>query len=106
MTAFDGSPVRSDYALLSQWWNAGDGDGGYRALLYNTITLHDGNRVPGLVQGGPSRTSPATLEALLRALPATEWVAENAGTVLFRQGGRDYLRAPGGTWNEYGGTPQ
>jgi cellulose synthase operon protein YhjU len=209
MTAFDGSPVRSDYALLSQWWNVGDGDGGYRALLYNTITLHDGNRVPGLagvssrdsytprlrqlfsdlgrfldlveqsgrptvvvlipehgaalrgdsvqvsglrelptraitrvpvavklsgfpgikpgagpllvdrpssylalnaliaglLQSGPSRTSPASLETLLGALPATDWVAENAGTVLFRQGGRDYLRAPGGTWSEYGGAP-
>jgi cellulose synthase operon protein YhjU len=209
MTAFDGSPIRSDFALLSQWWNAGDGGEGHRALLYNTITLHDGNRVPGLagvssrdsytprlrqlftdlgrfldlveqsgrptvvvlipehgaalrgdavqvsglrelptraitrvpvavkligfpnlksgagpllidrpasylsltaliaglLQGGPARTTPASLQALAQALPGTEWLAENAGTLMFRQGGRDYLRTPNGTWSEYGGTP-
>jgi cellulose synthase operon protein YhjU len=211
MNSFDGTPIRSDYALLAQWWNAADAGGGapaHRALLYNTITLHDGNRVPGLgggssqtyvprlrqlfadlgrffdlveqsgrptvivlipehgaalrgdavqvsglrelptraitqvpaavklvgfplarsagsgpllvdrpsgylsltaliagiMQAGPARTSPAYLQTLVRAVPATEWVAENAGTVLFHQGGRDYLRTPGGDWAEYGGS--
>jgi cellulose synthase operon protein YhjU len=213
MTSFDGTPVRSDYALLSQWWNAQEasavGAGGtvHRALLYNTITLHDGNRVPGmgsaasrdtyaprlrqlfadlgrfldlveqsgrptvvvlipehgaalrgdamqvsglrelpsraitrvpvavklvgfaalgtgsrtpvlidrpssylslsaviggLLQVGPSRATPAYLQSLARAVPATEWAAENAGTVLFHQGGRDYLRSPAGSWAEFG----
>jgi cellulose synthase operon protein YhjU len=213
MTSFDGTPIRSDYALLAQWWNAeapaGTGGAAYahRALLYNTITLHDGNRVPGLggassrdsytprlrqlftdlgrffdlveqsgrptvivlipehgaalrgdavqvsglrelptraitrvpvavklvgfagaraatggplrvdrpssyltltaliaglVQSGPARTTPAYLQSLLRAVPETDWVAENAGTVLFHQGGRDYLRTPAGSWTEFG----
>lgn len=212
MSAFDGSPIRSDYALLSQWWNAPDAageGGGHRALLYNTITLHDGNRVPGmngassrdtyaprlrqlladlgrflgrveqsgrptvivlmpehgaalrgdaeqvsglrelptraitrvpvavklvgftnvpagphrpllidrpasyltltaliagLAQAGPSRASPDYLLSLARSVPGTEWVAENAGTLLFHQGGRDYLRSPGGSWAEFGVT--
>jgi hypothetical protein len=43
------------------------------------------------------------MQTLVHALPSTDWVAENAGTVLFHQGGRDYLRTPGGTWSEYGG---
>jgi len=213
MTAFDGTPVRSDYALLEHWWNAdgaaATGDSGtiHRALLYNTITLHDGNRVPGigggssretyvprlrqiladlgrfldlveqsgrptvvvlipehgaalrgdaaqvtglrelptraitrvpvavkllgfpalgaasrgplvidrpasyltltaliggLLQAGPAGASPAYLQSLARAVPATDWVAENAGTVLFHQGGRDYLRSPAGNWTEFG----
>jgi len=210
MTSFDGTPIRSDYALLAQWWNAGTaGDGGHRALLYNTITMHDGNRVPGLggatsrdsyaprlrqlfadlgrffdlveqsgrptvivlipehgaalrgdsvqvsglrelptraitrvpvavklvgfpgaraagagpllvdrpssylglmtlvaglIQSGPAHTSPASLQALVRALPTTDWAAENAGTVLFHQGGRDYLRTPAGSWSEFTAT--
>jgi len=213
MTAFDGTPVRSDYTLLAQWWNAVGAaaatDSAYvhRALLYNTITLHDGNRLPGvgggssrdsylprlrqlfadldrfldlveqsgrptvvvlipehgaalrgdavqvsglrelptrpitrvpvavklagfpalgprsrgplridrpasyltltaliggLLQSGPERTSPESLQSLARAVPATDWVAENAGTVLFHHGGRDYLRAPAGSWAEFG----
>jgi cellulose synthase operon protein YhjU len=56
MSAFDGSPVRADFELLQHWWLAREnerGDGRYRALLYNTISLHDGNRVPGLA--GSSR---------------------------------------------------
>lgn len=50
MSAFDGTPIRSDFDVLSQWWRnqqAGAGDR-HHAVLYNTITLHDGNRVPGL----------------------------------------------------------
>jgi cellulose synthase operon protein YhjU len=212
MSSFDGTPIRSDYSLLSQWWNAagaaGASDTGdvHRALLYNTITLHDGNRVPGLtgtnretfpprlhqlfadlgrffdlveqsgrptvivlipehgaalrgdamqvsglrelptraitrvpvavklvgfpgariaggpllvdrpssyltltaliaglIQSGPAHTSAAGLQSLVRAIPATDWVAENAGTVLFHQAGRDYLRTPSGSWAEFGG---
>lgn len=51
MHAFDGTPIFSDYELLARWWNAG-GNGRKpnappRAVLYNTITLHDGNRLAG-----------------------------------------------------------
>jgi cellulose synthase operon protein YhjU len=48
MTAFDGSPVRADGELLAQWQRQHAGDEGHDVLLYNTITLHDGMRVPGL----------------------------------------------------------
>lgn len=46
MTAFDGTPVRDDYEVLAQWWHRHDRDEGHFAMLYNTISLHDGNRAP------------------------------------------------------------
>lgn len=49
MRSFDGTPIFSDLALLSQWWKDRQGQGGGpAALYYNTISLHDGNQVPGL----------------------------------------------------------
>lgn len=48
MHAFDGTPIFSDYDLLARWWsNGGKAVQAPRALLYNTISLHDGNRLAG-----------------------------------------------------------
>lgn len=47
MQAFDGSPIQSDYEVLSRWWQPRSSSRAPLALLYNTITLHDGNRMPG-----------------------------------------------------------
>lgn len=48
MHSFDGTPIYSDLAVLSQWWSARQQRGpGAAALYYNTVTLHDGNRLPG-----------------------------------------------------------
>ncbi|MDP4300240.1 cellulose biosynthesis protein BcsG [Leptothrix discophora] len=50
MKSFDGNPIRDDAEVLTRWWRARtDGVGNGRvALLYNSISLHDGNRVPGI----------------------------------------------------------
>lgn len=50
MQNFDGSPIYNDHALLSQWWKkrSAQSGGAPVALYYNTISLHDGNRVPGM----------------------------------------------------------
>lgn len=46
--AFDGAPVYSDYSVLSRWWTKRLANHAPRvALYYNTISLHDGNRVVG-----------------------------------------------------------
>lgn len=46
--AFDGTPVYSDYSVLSRWWAKRQANRAARvALYYNTISLHDGNRVIG-----------------------------------------------------------
>jgi cellulose synthase operon protein YhjU len=46
--AFDGTPVYSDYSVLSRWWTKRQANRAPRvALYYNTISLHDGNRLLG-----------------------------------------------------------
>ena len=205
MQAFDGTPIQADFDVLARWWQPRSSSVAPLALLYNSVTLHDGNRVPGLqslrsrdtfkprltklladlerfialieaskrptllllvpehggairgdaVQisglrelptvgitsvpaaakligfegfssgGGPvvvdkpssyfalaslvatlmplGRTldGRAQLEAIARELPGTDWVSENDGTVLMRQGERSYLRSPDGSWTAY-----
>ena len=205
MRSFDGTPIHADDETLARWWRARGSDPTPRALLYNTITLHDGNRVPGLasqrsrdtfrprllkffadlerfialveqgrrptllllvpehggavrgdavqipglreiptpaitsvpaaamligfdglprgktpisverpssyqalaalvaglLQGGRMPGGREQLEALVRQLPGTDWVAENEGTVLLRQGRSSWLRSPGAGWASY-----
>jgi len=46
--AFDGTPVYGDYSVLSRWWAKRQQNHAPRVVLYyNTISLHDGNRVIG-----------------------------------------------------------
>jgi cellulose synthase operon protein YhjU len=67
MNSFDGSPIYNDGALLSQWWKDRQTQGTQPvALYYNTISLHDGNRVPGLT----SRSSVDTFKPRLTQLLA------------------------------------
>lgn len=48
MTSFDGTPIYEDFSVLSKWWERRIGQNTARvALYYNTISMHDGNRVPG-----------------------------------------------------------
>jgi cellulose synthase operon protein YhjU len=46
MHAFDGSPIHDDYATLANWYAQRAQTPGPVALYYNTISLHDGNRLP------------------------------------------------------------
>ena len=56
-SAFDGSPVMRDYDVLSAWWQHRMAGGAARtALFYNTISLHDGNRL--VDAGGSSDYAP------------------------------------------------
>ncbi|GLU33884.1 cellulose biosynthesis protein BcsG [Trinickia caryophylli] len=47
MHAFDGSPLSDDYSVLSGWYAQRANTAGPVALYYNTISLHDGNRLVG-----------------------------------------------------------
>ena len=47
MHAFDGSPIMDDYGTLAHWYAQRAQVPGPVALYYNTISLHDGNRVVG-----------------------------------------------------------
>lgn len=46
LVSFDGSPVAGDFDVLHRWWTkrAGTADQ-HVSLFYNTISLHDGNRI-------------------------------------------------------------
>ncbi len=49
MRNFDGSPIYADGALLSRWWQQRQTQGPQPvALYYNTVSLHDGNRIEGV----------------------------------------------------------
>jgi cellulose synthase operon protein YhjU len=46
--SFDGTPIYSDYSALSRWWaKRQQNPARHLVLYYNTISLHDGNRVLG-----------------------------------------------------------
>jgi cellulose synthase operon protein YhjU len=50
--AFDGTPILSDYSVLSRWWERRVRSDVPRVVLYyNTISLHDGNRQEGKPSG-------------------------------------------------------
>lgn len=70
MHSFDGTPIHDDYARLSRWWQQRVQRAGSSpfALLYNTITLHDGNRVPGLEGRSSLQTYRPRAERLLADL--------------------------------------
>ena len=67
MQNFDGSPIYNDHALLAQWWKkrSTDRSTGPVALYYNTISLHDGNRVPGMASRNSLETFKPRLVQLL-----------------------------------------
>jgi cellulose synthase operon protein YhjU len=66
MQSFDGSPIYDDFGLLSHWWTERQTRGTAPvALYYNTITLHDGNRVPGSASRSSLETYKPRLEKLL-----------------------------------------
>ncbi len=53
--AFDGSPIHDDFSVLKTWWQKRQGEPVPRVVAYyNTLSLHDGNRV---VSGQRSRDS-------------------------------------------------
>lgn len=66
MHSFDGTPIYNDKALLSQWWQQRQQRGPEPiAMYYNSVSLHDGNRVPGLSSRSSLDTYKPRLEKLL-----------------------------------------
>lgn len=62
LTGFDGSPIWDDLQTMTTWWlHRQQSTADRKALLYNTITLHDGNREATADGGG--RTAPFVTRA-------------------------------------------
>ncbi|HVT33970.1 MAG TPA: cellulose biosynthesis protein BcsG, partial [Nevskiaceae bacterium] len=54
MRSFDDQPVQDDYDVLAHWWAQRLKDKTPQvSLFYNTVTLHDGNRLPGAPRMDP-----------------------------------------------------
>lgn len=69
MQSFYGAPIYNDHALLSQWWKDRQTKGTQPvALFYNTISLHDGNVVPGYTSRSSLDTFKPRLARLLSDL--------------------------------------
>ncbi|MBS1186602.1 MAG: bcsG [Burkholderiaceae bacterium] len=68
MRAFDNSPVYADGPLLAGWLQQHGKSARPLALYYNTITLHDGNRVPGAGSSSTLATFKPRLTRLLADL--------------------------------------
>jgi len=68
MTAFDDTPLREDFDVLAHWWTQHQVEEAHHALLYNTISLHDGNRVPGQASTNSAVTFAPRLRHLLTDL--------------------------------------
>ena len=66
LKAFDGSPIAGDHATLAAWQTALNPSAPPQALYYNTVTLHDGNRVPGAPALGMMDSYRRRLDTLLR----------------------------------------
>ncbi len=67
LKAFDGTPIRRDYAVLSAWAARRQQQSPLKvALYYNTISLHDGNHYPNEpAYAGTGKTYPQRLHVLL-----------------------------------------
>lgn len=64
--AFDGSPIHDDLSVLDRWLDNRQQSNARRvALYYNTISLHDGNRIVGESGGSSMKTYRERLSRLL-----------------------------------------
>lgn len=57
--------------------------------------------IANFTAANPFLAQPLDLDTYLRDLPQTEAVSENAGTIIMRHAGRDYMKSPDGSWTEY-----
>lgn len=66
LLGFDGTPIKEDYAVLSNWYKARlQSDSPRIALYYNTTSLHDGNRYPNAKPTKATETYPRRVKTLL-----------------------------------------
>jgi cellulose synthase operon protein YhjU len=99
MRGFDGTPIMEDYDVLHGWWQHRLAAKEPRiALYYNTISLHDGNRLPDAA-GGWQHSYPRRARTLLddidRFLEELEASGARAIVVFIPEHGAAFHAAPG-----------
>ncbi|MFO1375894.1 MAG: cellulose biosynthesis protein BcsG [Steroidobacteraceae bacterium] len=99
MQSFDGTPITGDYDTLHDWWQRRRAGRDPRvALYYNTISLHDGNRLPeagGWLKSYPRRAR-RLLDDLDRFIGELEGSGARAIVVVIPEHGAAYHATPGG----------
>ena len=66
LKSFDGTPIFSDFEVLSGWWSRRLSEPGPKvALYYNTISLHDGNVLKGHESESSTKTFPQRMHRLM-----------------------------------------
>ncbi|CAN5794928.1 cellulose biosynthesis protein BcsG [soil metagenome] len=81
---FDDSPIYDDYDVLSRWWRgqtdaASPASAKRFALLYNTVSLHDGNRRPGAAPGHSLQSWPTRARKLFGDIERMLALIEQSG---------------------------
>jgi cellulose synthase operon protein YhjU len=67
--AFDGSPIYDDYSVLSRWWAKREQNPARHVVLYyNTVTLHDGNKVVAAGGGHGDSSYAARVNTFIAAI--------------------------------------
>lgn len=78
--SFDGTPIYDDYELLSKWWAKREAAPTKRmALYYNSISLHDGNRIKGFKSNSSLETYKPRATKLLNDLDRFVTQLESSG---------------------------
>jgi cellulose synthase operon protein YhjU len=78
--SFDGTPIYDDYELLSKWWAKREAGPTKRmALYYNSISLHDGNRLKGFKSNSSLETYKPRVTKLLNDLDRFVSQLESSG---------------------------
>jgi cellulose synthase operon protein YhjU len=73
MSAFDGGPIYDDYAVLRHWLDRRAGASDRVAAFYNSVSLHDGNRLLG---------TRASLDSLQNFHPRVSGLLEDLDTLF------------------------
>ncbi|MDD4927533.1 MAG: cellulose biosynthesis protein BcsG [Methylotenera sp.] len=80
LRSFVGSPIYDDFSMLNKWWSSRlERNSAAEALYYQTITLHDGNIVPGQTSRLSLVTYKPRLVKFLAELDRFITLLENSG---------------------------
>jgi cellulose synthase operon protein YhjU len=79
MHSFDDTPIYEDLPLLSKWWSQQAASNKPKVLYYNTITLHDGNRLANLTSRSSLETFKPRVHKLMSDFDQFITLLERAG---------------------------
>jgi len=80
MHSFDGTPIYEDFDILSRWWAKRKARSDQPvALYYNTISLHDGDVLPGQEKISSIKSFPTRMHKLMQDIDGFTTTLEQTG---------------------------